>query len=159
MPQFRKAKLTIRGAVMVTAVAMCAAQAAADAQELPVPKVAIYPGDVIGADTLTQKQFSAAWAAKMPVYKVNGDIVGRVARRTLVPGQPIPLNATRVVDAVSQGKTYRIVYNESGLVISGTAVALTSGAVGDLVSLRNPDSGIVVRGIVHEDGTVRMSFK
>lgn len=148
-----------RGAVAVFAVALAAVAARADVQTLPVPKIVIYPGDVISEQTLVDRAFNAAWSAKMPVHKVRSEIVGKVARRTLMPGEPVPLNSVRPADAVTQGKTYRIVFREDGLVISGMAVAMSSGAVGDLVSLRNPDSGVVVRGIVGADGTVQMGAR
>lgn len=159
MQRVSRAKLIVHAVVALLAAARCATAVASEAAELPVPKVVIYPGDAITHESLSIKAFNAQWASKMPIYKKLEDVAGRVARRTLMPGQPIPLNATRVIEAVSQGKTYRIVFQESGLVISGTAVALSSGAVGDLVSLRNPESGIVVRGVVHEDGTIRMGAK
>lgn len=159
MSRISRALLVVTGAVALAASGQGRVAAAADAVELPVPTVAIYPGDAISAENLSTKAFNPQWAAKMPIYKKTDDVAGRIARRTLMPGQPIPLNATRVVEAVSQGKIYRIVFKQEGLTITSTAVALSSGAVGDLVSLRNPDSGIVVRGIVHEDGTVRMSAK
>ena len=42
------------------------------------------------------------------------------------------------------------------LTISATAVTLQSGAAGDLVKVRNPDSGKVFSGTVMADGTVRV---
>lgn len=146
-----------RGAMAVAAAALASSVALAETQNLPTPKTVIYPGEMISEQSLIERTFDANAAAKMPpVHRTFADVVGKVARRTLIPGKPIAVNATRVPDVVTQGKTYRIEYREQGLVISGTAIAMTSGAVGELVSLRNPDSGIVVRGVVHGDGTVRM---
>lgn len=159
MARFRRAKLVAHGVVALLVATPFGQAAASEPAELPVPKVVIYPGDTITAESLAIKAFNPQWAAKMPIYKKTEDVAGRVARRTLMPGQPIALNATRVVEAVSQGKMYRIVFQESGLVISSTAVALSSGAIGDLVSLRNPDSGIVLRGVVQEDGSIRMGAR
>ncbi|MDO9382603.1 MAG: flagellar basal body P-ring formation chaperone FlgA [Hyphomicrobiaceae bacterium] len=149
----------MRGAMATIAVALSAVAVHAEVQNLPVPKIVIYPGETISEDVLIDRAFSETWSSRMPVHKARGELVGKVARRTLVPGQPVPVNALRVPDAVTQGKTYRIEYREAGLVISGMAVATTSGAVGDIVSLRNPDSGIVVRGIVSADGTIRMGAR
>lgn len=148
-----------RGAMVIFAVALAGVAARADVQSLPVPKVVIYPGEVISEQSLVDRAFNAGWAAKMPVHKAKDEIIGKVARRTLVPGQPVPLNAIRVADAVTQGKSYRIVFREDGLIISAMAVAMSSGAVGDIVSLRNPDSGVVIHGIVGADGTVRMGAR
>lgn len=153
----RNTGLLWRSAAAVAAVVAWALPAIAAGVPLPVPKVAIYPGETIGADAVEPRAFDAAWSARMPVAQQSSDVVGKVARRTLLPGQPIPVNAIRTPDAVQAGKIYRIVFRDGGLVISGNAVALTPGAVGDMVSLRNPDSGSVVRGIVSDDGTVRIS--
>jgi flagella basal body P-ring formation protein FlgA len=147
------------GALAIALAAFAADGARAEAQHLPVPKIVIYPGEIISAEALQDRAFNANWSARMPVHRNRNDLVGKVAKRTLVAGQPVPINATRVPDAVTQGKTYRIEFREAGLVISGTAVAMNSGAVGDLVSLRNPDSGAVVSGVVGADGTVRVSAR
>ena len=42
------------------------------------------------------------------------------------------------------------------LSITATVVPLEPGAVGDMVRLRNPDSGKVLTGIVLADGSVRL---
>lgn len=159
MGLLKTATVLVRGAAVMLIAALCAGAAFADALDLPVPKIAIYPGEVLTENSLTQRAFNAEWTAKMPVHKSGAELIGKVARRTLLPGQPIPINATRVPDAVTQGKTYRIEFRDSGLVISGMAVALTSGAVGDLISLRNPDSGVIVRGMVTANGTVQVSTR
>lgn len=159
----RLSRLTIsiiRSAGAIIALAFCATGAyAVEAKMLPVPNVVIYPGDIISDQVLKDRPFKASWAVRMPVYKARDMLVGKVARRTLLPGKPIALNAIRVPDAVKQGKTYRIEFRASGLVISGFGKALSSGAVGEMVSLRNPDSGLVVRGIVGVDGIVRVSAR
>lgn len=147
------------GALAIAMTALAVSSAVAQVQHLPVPKVVIYPGELITGEMIADRAFKAAWTARVPVHRSRGDLSGKVAKRTLIAGQPVPINATRVPDAVTQGKTYRIEFRESGLVISGTAVAMTSGAVGDLVTLRNPDSGVVVSGIVGSDGIVRMSAR
>ena len=59
----------------------------------------------------------------------------------------------RDAEVIKQGKPVRVVFSEGPLIISGLAVALQSGGVGDVLSLRNIDSGTVIRGIVR--GTAR----
>jgi flagella basal body P-ring formation protein FlgA len=51
----------------------------------------------------------------------------------------------------------RIVFQEGGLVITTYAAALQNGRVGDLVRVRNLDSGVTVSGTVLPDGSVRVS--
>lgn len=134
---------------------MVAAPAHATSVELAVPKITIYPGDTIGADLLTVKTFRER-ADQLPVIRSPDAAVGKVARRTLIAGKPIPLTYLRDAQVVQQGKSVRIVYAEGPLTISGLAIALQSGGVGDLIALRNVDSGSTIRGIAEADGTVRI---
>jgi flagellar basal body P-ring formation protein FlgA len=48
------------------------------------------------------------------------------------------------------------VFEWGGLVITTNALALQNGGLGDVVSLRNIDSGAVIRGTVASDGSVRL---
>ena len=139
------------------ALLLCGNLAMAEGVELPVPSITIYPGDVIGDTALIDRTFQFKPGEQIPVYKQRDGLVGKVARRTLVAGRPIPLSAVREIDLVAQGKPVTVVFQAGGLTISGQAIALTGGHVGDLLSLRNIDSGQVIKGIVQADGTVRVS--
>jgi flagella basal body P-ring formation protein FlgA len=86
----------------------------------------------------------------------RSQILGKVARRTLLPGQAIPLNAVRDPDVVRSGKTVSIVFAVGELVITGRGLALQAGVVGDVISIQNSDSSVIVRGTVQADGTVRL---
>jgi flagella basal body P-ring formation protein FlgA len=124
--------------------------------ELPVPKISIYPGDVIGGDQLALKTFGPG-AAGLPVVRSPDEAAGKVARRTLIAGKPIPTAHLRDAAVIQQGKAVLIVYSEGGLTISGLAVPLEPGGIGDVISLRNIDSGTVIKGVVEPDGSVRIA--
>lgn len=143
---------SIAGALALL-IAMSTAQAAN--QQLPVPTVTIYPGDVISSNLLVDKAFRAG-ASRLPVFQSRDGLVGKVARRTLIPGKPIPINSIRDPQVIKQGKAVRVIFTTDGLTIAGLAVALQSGGVGDIISLRNVDSGVVIRGEAQADGTVRL---
>ncbi len=83
-------------------------------------------------------------------------IVGKIARRTLLPGAPIPWNAVTEPKAVLNGAKIRIVFEEGGLNITTYGAALQSGSVGEIISVRNLDSGYTVTGTVQSDGSVRV---
>ena len=123
--------------------------------ELTVPKVTIYPGDVIASELLTVKVFRAG-KEQLPLIRRPETAIGKVARRTLVAGKPIPVSYIREAQLVKQGKPVRIVFAEGPMVISGVAIPLQSGTAGSIISLRNIDSGTVIKGTVGEDGTVRI---
>lgn len=144
---------------LAAALAVCASvagTAAAQTQQLPVPKLTIYPGDVIASELLTLKNFSMR-ADAGPVVQTAEAMIGKVARRTLVAGKPVPLNYVRDRELVQKGKPVRVVFTAGGLTISSVAVPLQAGGVGDVLSLRNTDSGTVIKGVVEADGTIRVA--
>jgi flagella basal body P-ring formation protein FlgA len=148
-----------RGLAIVIAIAMTLASGAsalASTLDLPVPRITIYPGDVISADQLVDRAFLAHSVARASVFEDRRALVGKVARRTLLPGQPVPVNAIRDPYLVNNGKSSLVVFDAGGLTITVQAIALQNGGVGDVVTLRNPDSGVIIQGMVERDGTVRL---
>jgi flagellar basal body P-ring formation protein FlgA len=149
---FFPAAASLAGALILGSGLVCAA-----GEELPVPNVTIYPGDVIGQNLLVDKAFQFKPGEELPVFRERDNLVGKIARRTLVAGKPIPLNAVREVDLIAQGKPVVIMFKSGGLTITGQGVTLQAGKAGDFISVRNSDSGMVVKGIVQADGTVRVT--
>ena len=133
-----------------------AAPAGAQELELPVPKVIVYPGDTLSEELLVQRAFIAHTVARPTVFEAREALVGKVARRTLLPGHPVPISAVRDPYIVTQGKTALVVFEHGGLIISMQALALQNGGVGDVVTLRNVDSGTVIKGTVASDGSIRL---
>ena len=138
------------------AVLVLVAPALAGAPPLPVPTQVIYPGDRISDALLTEASDVAPTAAQGAIAD-RSQLVGKVARRTLLPGKPIPLNGVEEARAVSVGALVKIVYADDGIALSTVAQALQNGFVGQIVQLRNLDSGIVVTGAIQPDGSVRIS--
>ena len=125
------------------------------AERRPVAAATIYPGDIIREPMIVDADFPDALAGSS-YATTRGQLVGKVARRTLLPGQAIPVNAVGEPKLVTVGAMVRVVYQEDGLTISTYASALQAGVAGDLVSLRNLESGITVSGTVQPDGSVHI---
>ncbi|MFA5950133.1 MAG: flagellar basal body P-ring formation chaperone FlgA [Hyphomicrobium sp.] len=123
---------------------------------VPVPRVTIYPGDVIREDMLVDRDFAAEGLPLPQVFTVREGLVGKVSRLTLLPNNPVLPSAVRDPFAVKQGQPAVAFFKSGALVISATALPLESGSIGDAISLRNPDSGTTIRGIVQADGTIRV---
>jgi flagellar basal body P-ring formation protein FlgA len=121
---------------------------------LPVPVQVIYPGDRISDAMLADSQDPAPGAPLPNVLWDRADLVGKVARRTLLPGRPIPSIAVEEPRAVSTGAQVTLIYEQEGVSIATTAQALQNGYVGQVVQVRNLDSGLVVSGAVRADGSV-----
>jgi flagellar basal body P-ring formation protein FlgA len=126
---------------------------------LPVARVTLYPGDVIVADAIVERQFAASALSQMPVYGSRALLVGKVARRTLVAGRPITLGAVRDQDVIKQGRPAALVLQSRGLIIMTNGIALQSGGVGDVIRVRNQDTGIVVVGRIEADGAIRVDLQ
>ena len=122
---------------------------------LPVPTVTIYPGDPIDADRLTDHTFYQSQVASG--YVDSQDLlIGKVAKRTLLPDHPIAANAIGEDDLIKRGTAVRLVFQEPGLTITTYASPLQDGSPGDLIRVRNTDSGTIVVGVIQADGTVRV---
>ena len=129
---------------------------AAAAQRLPVAAMTIYPGDIIRDSMLTEKDFPDAVATAGFIDR-RSDLLGKVAKRTLLPGFAIVSNAVAMPKLVTIGAMVRLVFEEGGLNISTYASALQAGAAGDVISVRNLESGLTLSGVVAPDGSIHVS--
>ncbi len=151
----RSLVLLLRGLFAALAIAL-AAPAVAGEMQAPSPRRIIYPGDIISEDMLVQAPLSAPNFSG-PVALAPEDIAGMMATRTLLPGVSIPTSALSPPRIVRAGAVVNMIYIEGGLNITAAGDALQDGVVGQIVKLRNEDSGITVSGRVRADGTVLVS--
>lgn len=125
-------------------------------QAMPVPTITIYPGETIKEGVIETRPFSAHAIGHLPVVEDARVLTGKVARRTLLPGQLIPRNAVEEPRLVERGAPVQVVFSEDGLTIIGAASALEAGSLGERVRARNLDSGITIIGKVQADGSLRV---
>jgi flagella basal body P-ring formation protein FlgA len=121
-----------------------------------VTRHVIYPGQEVQAGDLQVVQVTNHNRDLRTVVTRIEQVDGKLTRQTLLPGHYIPLNAIRDAYTVEQGAAVRVLYTEGNLVITATAVTLEPGSPGDVVKVRNMDSGRVFSGIVMADGTIRV---
>ena len=152
LPQARPA---LKAAIVAFAAA-CAMPSLAQEALVPTPKAVIYPGDVIRDDMLADVP-DAARDGSGPFVDSRSLIVGKMARLTLLPGHAIPFSAVSNRKLVSNGAEVKLIFSEGGLLIMTTGSALQDGSIGDIVRVRNDDSGVTVSGAVQPDGSVRVS--
>lgn len=151
---FRSACRRLGPAVLGAVATLVASAATAAEFVLPVPRVTVYPGDVITDAMLVDHEFRGT---DVKGYATTRDmLVGKLSRQTLLPNRPIAATAVREPFAIKQGEPAVVVFISGGLVISGTAIPLQAGSAGEVISLRNTESGTTIRGKVQADGTVRV---
>jgi flagella basal body P-ring formation protein FlgA len=134
-------------------VAICALPADAQDAGLPTPKAVIYPGDLI-LDQMLVDVPDAVRDGPGPFVNSGALIVGKVARLTLLPGHAIPFAGVANRKLVTNGQEVRLVFSEGGLLIMTTGAAMQDGSIGDIVRVRNSDSGVTVSGAIQADGSV-----
>lgn len=131
-------------------------RAAAEDLMLPVPLVTLYPGDIVSDAQLVDRMFRVNSRASLVSIDSRQAVVGKAVRRTLLPGQPIPSNAVDDPKLVRRGVPAQVVFRENDLVITGIVEPMASASVNEMVKARNPDSGLIVVGVVQADGTIRV---
>jgi flagellar basal body P-ring formation protein FlgA len=133
--------------------------ASAEERILPVPSVTIYPGDTINESMLKDRAFPENYRYRTAVIESPRVLAGKMARRTLLPGEPIPMNAVDDPKLVTRGAQTQIMFEEGGLSIMGVGIPLQSGTLGETIQVKNVDSGRIITGRVQPDGRVRIGFQ
>lgn len=124
-----------------------------DVVEILVPRTVIYPGTTLSSD-LVQKLVVRDNSQLATAFTSSDQLTGLVARRTLIPGQPITKEAVRTPTLVQQGQPVTVHYTDGPIAIALGAVALQSGGVGDNITVRNGDTGRILRALVRADGSL-----
>ncbi|MGX5847260.1 flagellar basal body P-ring formation chaperone FlgA [Mesorhizobium sp. PL10] len=122
-----------------------------------IPNRVIYPGEMIDTGALKPVTLLPGKHKPDAVATQAEELQGKVAKRTLLPGRYIPVAAIRDAWLVEQGAAVQVYFIAGDLTISATAVSLQPGAAGDLIKVRNADSGKIFSGTVMADGTIRVS--
>lgn len=121
-----------------------------------IPNRVIYPGETIELAALKQVTLVPGKHEPDGMATRSEDLQGKVAKRTLLPGRYIPVAAIREAWLVEQGASVQVYFTAGALTISAAGVTLQPGAAGDLIKVRNIDSGKIISGIVMADGTIKV---
>ncbi|WP_046119795.1 flagellar basal body P-ring formation chaperone FlgA [Ensifer aridi] len=132
--------------------------ASAEPPTAVIPKQTIYPGEALDASMLEVVDVTNPDLRDGYVRSLE-EIEGKVTKRTLLPGRVILASALREQYAVERGSTIRLVFNNGGLMITAAGSPLQDAAVGELIRVRNIDTGVIVSGTVMADGTIHVVAK
>lgn len=156
MTAFRRIR-SLSGAILLAATLLGLCPAAADEVVL-VPSRVIYPGETVTLAALKEVTLRSGKTRPDAVLTRENELEGKVAKRTLLPGRYIATNAIRNAWLVEQGASVTLVFRSGGLEITAAAITLEPGSAGDLVKVRNIDSGKVLTGTVMADGSVQVGL-
>lgn len=148
--------IAIRRAALAAFVPAVFAASAARAETLGyavVPTQIIYPGEEIDAKRLervevTNKNLAQGYASDI------SQVQGLVTTRTLLPGRTIMVGALKQPSAIKRGDKILLVYDNGVLRITASGTPLAEGAVGELIQVRNTDTGVILSGTIMPDRSV-----
>ncbi|MEP7172130.1 MAG: flagellar basal body P-ring formation chaperone FlgA [Aestuariivirga sp.] len=152
----RHKKYALAAVASLAITLLASATASADMRDIPVPAAVVYAGDQIVQGMLVDKPFSVPDAAAKNYVLMRRQIEGLYAKRTLLPGKPIPLAYVKQKDSVVQGVLTKATFEMNGLVISTFLVPLQSGVAGELIDARNPEYGRTIKALVKSDGSLQV---
>ncbi len=133
-----------------------ASRAAAEPVPFLVPTRTVYPGQDISKGRLEIRHFRASYGATLRAVKQRHQVEGKVAAKTLVPMRPILLKNVREPYIVQSGTRAKLIFSKGNLTITTLVTALQSGSVGDLIRVRNVDSGKRLVARVRPDGVLEV---
>ncbi|SIQ02680.1 flagella basal body P-ring formation protein FlgA [Rhizobium sp. RU35A] len=148
----------ISAASVLLAALLVAGGAAADKGVAVVPTQIIYPGQEIPASALKEVEVTNPNLAEGYATRID-EVAGMISQRTLLPGRTIQVGTLRAPFAVKRGATVRLTFAVGNLTISASGTPLENAAVGDVIRVRNLDSGVTVSGTVMGDGSVQVMAK
>jgi flagella basal body P-ring formation protein FlgA len=152
----RHKKYALAAVASLAAALLASATASADMRDIPVPSAVVYAGDQIVQGMLIDKPFSVPDAAAKNYVLLRRQVEGLYAKRTLLPGKPIPLAYVKMKDSVVQGVLTKATFEMNGLVISTFLIPLQSGVAGELIDARNPEYGRTIKALVKSDGSLQV---
>lgn len=121
--------------------------------EVVVPRRAVARGETLAkADVLVERRPREGQATDL-----IGDprvAVDKVATRALMAGAPLRAGDVRREEIVAKGDLVTLVYESRGLTITMRGRAGEAGAMGDVISVTNPQSKRVLHGTVSGPGRI-----
>ena len=146
----------LKRAVLAALVPVTFAATAARAETLGyavVPTQIIYPGEQIDAKRLKTVEVTNRNLAQGYASDIN-QVEGLVTTRTLLPGRTIMVASLKQPSALKRGDKILLVYDNGMLRITAAGTPLADGAVGELIQVRNTDTGVILSGTIMPDRSV-----
>ena len=128
---------------------------ATEMTDVITPRRRLLAGDVVGPDDLERRRVRA-FLARGDVVRAPEQAVGLAAKHGLSPGQPIQLADLSRPIVLQKGSKVQLALDSPGIQLTAQGVAMDAAAVGEIVSILNPMSKIVVQAVVTAAGKARV---
>lgn len=125
-------------------------------EHVVVPRRLLRAGERIASEDLVVEQIALGGGAERFALSLD-QLVGRMAKRNILPGQPVELRSLERPAAVRRGAGITVQVHAGPMVVTMKGEALEDGAVGDSVRVMNPASSQVLVGRVVDFELVEVS--
>lgn len=152
----------MRNNIFTFAMALCSMigtgfVSASERVNIPVPKNIIYAGQPLSPELLRSRSVPLKYTRRVSIFGDSSQLLGKIARKTLLPNQPIFTNNVVEPDVIEVNRKTLMRYSSGGLKISAEVSPLNSAKIGGPVRARNIRTGIIVYGIANPDGTIQVT--
>jgi len=110
-------------------------------------------GEMLDASAIEVRRIPVS---KLPPNSLGSadDLANMETVRPLKAGVPLTLNTLKARQVVRQGQEVVIVADGNGIQVKMRGTAMRSGSYGDLIPVRNSNSGRVIEAAIENEGTV-----
>jgi flagella basal body P-ring formation protein FlgA len=150
------ASIAVRSAALAAIFPAVFAMSTARAETLGyavVPTQIIYPGEEIDSNRLQRVEVTNKNLAQGYAHDIS-QVEGLVTTRTLLPGRTIMVGALKQPSAIKRGEKVLLIFDNGSLRITASGMPLAEGAVGELIQVRNTDTGVILSGTIMPDRSV-----
>ena len=149
-------QISIKALAIMVFATSGAAQAEQVAAVFVVPSVTLRAGDLLTEDNIVERRLYGNDIALRTHFTSKDAAVGKVARRTLLAGAAIHVDAVQAPAAFKEGDHVVLEFVTGGLRISSVGVALHAGTPGRPARVRSLETGSIVTGVVNDSGGVEL---
>lgn len=120
-------------------------------RKIAVSKRRIEKEEIIGLNDVEFVEYNIYNLNKMPVFEEDLPVM---AGKVFQKGEVIDGRYISDVPLIIKGQVVKAISIVGGVMVSTLVQALENGNVGKIISVKNLENGVIIRGTIQEDGTI-----
>ncbi|WP_316354885.1 flagellar basal body P-ring formation chaperone FlgA [Candidatus Trichorickettsia mobilis] len=125
--------------------------------EMPFASRFIKAGEIIAAGDVTLVKTKALRIREQYLVDEN-DIIGKQTKKNFTAGMLFKNNELIRPPVIKQNDPVNIIYSSERIKLKTSGTALGTGAIGDMIKVKNEDTGIVLLGQIISKNTVQVGW-
>jgi flagella basal body P-ring formation protein FlgA len=122
---------------------------------IPVLKNRKKAGELLTDSDLVYKKYNTSRIKSNAAINID-DLIGKMAKISIGANTPINKNDISNAFAVTKKSVVTIVYDNGNITINTTGIALESGAIGDVIKVKNAKSNAIIQAVVESANIVKI---